>query len=65
MKNSVILQVTNDEFELPVACFENTAEMARKFGIKEETCRCLIFASNKPKPRAKFKFIRVWLDKNE
>ncbi len=63
MKNSVILQVTNDEYELPVACFEGTKDMARSLGIDVKSCLIKIHRNNQ-NPKSKFKFIRVWLNKN-
>lgn len=61
MKNSVILEVTNDEYELCVNLFETTKEAAIKFNTTVGSIRCKL--NRKSKTQNNTRLIRVWLNK--
>ena len=64
MKNSVILEVTNDDYEFIVDFFESTREASCKLNRSEAAIQSSINRPPKTK-RNKTKLIRVWLDKGE
>lgn len=61
MKNSVILEVTNDEFEFPLKIYETTKELAAELGIKPKSAQ---FRLIRPPKNKKIKYVRVWLNRD-
>lgn len=61
MKNSVILKVTNDEYEFPLEIYETTKELAVELNINPKSVRSKL---SRPSKEKKTKYVRVWLERD-
>lgn len=61
MRESVILAITDDKYELPILLYDNTRQMAQDLGLSREHCQCMI-SRNTVYGKLKCRFIRVYLD---
>ncbi len=62
MRNSVILEVTNDKFEHAVNFYYTTEELAFQLHSKPSNIQARI---NRPPKKTKTKYIRVWLNEEK
>ena len=61
--NSVILEVTADEYELVVDLFITTKELARKYNTTRENAQCKI--TRKQISKNHTKFVRVYIGEDD
>ena len=67
-KNSVILEVTADEYELPVAVFLDEEEIAKRYNTTKNSIQSLICKQKKGvnfKTYRGTKFVKVRIDNEE
>lgn len=62
MRESVILAITNDKYELPILLYNNTKQMAQDLGLSRKHCQCMI-SRNTVYGKLKCRFVRVYLGK--
>lgn len=60
MAETYYMEITKDEFELPVAVAETTAELARIRGVAPNTIKSVMYHAKKNK--SKCKYIKVVMD---
>lgn len=60
MAETYYMEITKDEFELPVAVAETTAELARIRGVAHNTIKSVMYHAKKNE--SKCKYIKVVMD---